>query len=391
MNRQEINDRDHRGILILTPFFSPNIGGVETHLDDWCRYLADRDIPAGVVTFQPLTINLRAPAYEERGSVHIRRTPWIGRNLFHRLEKLPFLQFLYLTPALLFSALKYMIRNQDHVSIIHAHGLNAAFVGWVLKKLFKIPCVLSTHAVYPYPPGSRTARISRWVMERLDGVICLSDASYHQMTAYGLSSEFLSRFRYWVDQELFKPGDKAEARRTLGIRDRFTLLFVGRLIPIKGADILLDLAKEHPDWNMLFVGTGPMEPDLQQAERELENVRFFGRQPNHELQPFFHASDVLVVPSQYEEGFGRVIIEALSCGCPVVGSDCGGIREALGEGRGILVQGGDRRAFGEILEGIREGRILLPSAAELRRKAEDFFSEQNGETILHDLYEKMSA
>jgi len=134
-----------------------------------------------------------------------------------------------------------------------------------------------------------------------------------------------------------------------------------------------------------------MEPDLQQGGGELENVRFFGRQPNHELQPFFHASDVLVVPSQYEEGFGRVIIEALSCGCPVVGSDCGGIREALGEGRGILVQGGDRRAFGEILEGIREGRILLPSAAELRRKAEDFFSEQNGETILHDLYEKMSA
>jgi len=374
-------------ILILTPFFSPNIGGVETHLDDWCRFLAKRNIPSVVVTFQPLTVNLKAPSSEERGSVRILRHAWIGHNLFHRLEKIPLLQFLYLTPALLIAALKFMIGEHRDVDMIHAHGLNAAFAGWVLKKIFKIPCVMSTHAVYDYPAASRTAGISRWIMERLDRVICLSDASYQQMIDYGLSSEYLGRFRYWVDQERFKPGDKKEARHRLGIRNRFTILFVGRLLPIKGTDILLHLAKEHPEWNFLFVGTGPMESELQQAANRMDNVWFFGGLPNHKLQPFYHAGDLLVIPSQNEEGFGRVIIEALSSGCPVVGSDCGGLREALGDGRGILVQNRDRYGFGTVLEKIYTGKLTLPSSSELRQKAEDFFSDRNGEDLLHKLQE----
>lgn len=378
-------------ILILSPFFSPNIGGVETHLDDWASYLAEHGVPAWVVTFQPLTVKAKGPGYEERGTVRILRFQWIGGGLFHHLEKIPVLQFLYLTPALLFSALWFFFTRRQNVGVIHAHGLNAAFVGWVLKKSFGLPCVLSTHAVYAYSPASFTGRVSNWIIKRLDRVICLSDASCNQMKAYGVVSEKIGRFRYWVDQDLFCPGDKADARRALNLGEGFTVLFVGRLIPIKGADILLQIAARRPEWKFLFVGTGPMEAQLKRANETYENVWFFGGRLNSEVARFFRACDVFVIPSQYEEGFGRVIIEALSCGCPVVGSDCGGVREALAEGRGTLVRRGDSHAFEKALQKIYEGKTSFPAPSVLRRKAEEVFSKRNGETILNYLYERMSA
>ena len=80
------------GVLILTPFYEPNVGGVETHLKDLTDYLKKTDrYRVYVLTYQPLTTKAKG-AYSEGGkddNVKIIRIPWIGFNLFHKLEPYP--------------------------------------------------------------------------------------------------------------------------------------------------------------------------------------------------------------------------------------------------------------------------------------------------------------
>ena len=88
-----------KSVLIISPFFSPNTGGVESHLDDLCSVLTEKGIRAYVTTYQPLTTRGRAASREERGTVSIMRLAWFGSNLFHRLERYPFFEFIYLFPG----------------------------------------------------------------------------------------------------------------------------------------------------------------------------------------------------------------------------------------------------------------------------------------------------
>ncbi|GAJ06270.1 unnamed protein product [marine sediment metagenome] len=175
--------------------------------------------------------------------------------------------------------------------------------------------------------------------------------------------------------------DRIKARQQLDIRNCFSVLSVGRLLPIKGIDILLQIAREHPDWNFIFVGTGSLENKLRQAESDFDNVSFFGSQSNEKLPVFYNAADVLVVPSQYEEGFGRVIIEAMSCGCPVIASRRGGIVEALSFGGGDLVEI-NQRAIVNALSRYNNLQINRDNIVEIAQK---YFSNANARAILETI------
>jgi len=84
-------------VLILSPFFRPNIGVVETHLDDLCEYLRKNGHKAFVITYQPLIAKNRGQKLEKRENLEIRRIRWFGYNFFHMLEPYPLPEFIYLT------------------------------------------------------------------------------------------------------------------------------------------------------------------------------------------------------------------------------------------------------------------------------------------------------
>ena len=117
-----------KGILILTPFFSPNVGGVETHLDDLVTGLDKRDYRVYVQTYSPITTDgADWKPFEKRGnSIEIRRYKWFGKNLFHKVEKFPFVDFLYITPYLFLRTFIWLTFNHSKVNVIHAQGFNAA-------------------------------------------------------------------------------------------------------------------------------------------------------------------------------------------------------------------------------------------------------------------------
>jgi glycosyltransferase involved in cell wall biosynthesis len=119
-------------------------------------------------------------------------------------------------------------------------------------------------------------------------------------------------------------------------RDR-DLVFVGRLVSDKGADLLLEalarLAGDGLRPLLEIVGGGPEEAALRAQARQLgieAQVEFLGIRTGAELVHLLNAHRILVVPSRYHEPFGIVALEGIACGCVVVGSEGGGLKEAIG-------------------------------------------------------------
>ncbi|OLT21854.1 group 1 glycosyl transferase [Ornithinimicrobium sp. CNJ-824] len=159
-----------------------------------------------------------------------------------------------------------------------------------------------------------------------------------------------------VDVERFSPADRrppvADAPVQVG--------YVGRLAPHKGVDVLLDAVAAHPELELTVVGAGPQEEELRQRPDEpglSERVRFAGAATQEELPGLLQGMDVLAVPSLttpgWVEQFGRVVVEAMAAGVPVVASDSGALPDVVGEA-GLLVPEGDPAALGEAL--LRVGR-----------------------------------
>lgn len=330
--------RNHlTGILILTPFFSPNVGGVETHFDDLVTELDRLGYRVFVQTYSPITTeNVSWSLYEKRGlNIQIRRYKWFGKKLFHKIEKNPILDFLYLTPYLFVRTFFWMLFHNKEIDIVHAQGFNAAWIGGIFKKIFKRKLIVSTHAIYEISKNSSTAKRIVSILNKADKVLCLSKGAYNELLSFGFDKSKLDIFRYWIDLEVFKPITKKERNCPAAL---FTVLFVGRLLEKKGVRVLVKVAEKLPQLNFVFIGTGPDSEFLRHKERELQNIKFIGMVPNKELCKHYNNADVFCIPSQYEEGFGRVSMEALACGLPVVGSNKGGIREAVSEDVSILVE-----------------------------------------------------
>jgi D-inositol-3-phosphate glycosyltransferase len=155
---------------------------------------------------------------------------------------------------------------------------------------------------------------------------------------------------------VFVPGDRAAARRALGLdASAPVLLVVGRIQPLKGADLAVRCLSElDPDVTLLVVG-GPSGSDgesevlgLHALVAELgleERVRFVPPQPHDRLTAYYQAADVCLVPSR-TESFGLVALEAAACGTPVVAADVGGLRSVVDDGQtGFLVEGRHARDY----------------------------------------------
>jgi glycosyltransferase involved in cell wall biosynthesis len=242
------------------------------------------------------------------------------------------------------------------------------------------------HAVYAFPAGSKTAQRMVRVASSVSRLLALSDASVRQFIQYGLPAERAGRFTYWVDQTRFQPGDRAAARRELGWPAKTCVcLFVGRLIAIKGARVVIELAETMPGHLFVVAGEGPLEAECRAAAARLPNFRFLGAIPNTELVKFYRAADMLLVPSQYDEGFGRVVCESLSCGTPVVAANKAGLVEAVTGSPGLLAEP-ECAPFAEAIAKLSEQLRNDPGVrAACRRFAEEHFSLRNAAQIEAEL------
>ena len=355
-----------KGVLIISPFFHPNIGGVETHLTDLTKELSKK-YKVFVQTYSPLTTaNTSWQKIEKYKNLTIYRHHWFGKNLFHKLEKYTILQFLYLTPYLFFHSFLWMLQNHKKISIIHSHGFNAAFIGHYLSKIYNKKHIISTHAIYDH---LKPSPILLKLINQSHITLTLSDASKKQLIAWSANNNKLSTYKYWIDLDIFKP---------VAVKNKkFTILFVGRLIQKKGVKILVKIAQKLPSINFTFIGTGPLENYLESISKKYKNIKFLGKINNKFLPKYYSQSHLLCVPSLYQEGFGRVVMESVACGTPVLASNLGGLPEALDNTVSILIKPTLNNLSASILKLYQNKNIYNKLSHHCRPYAISNFSSKN--------------
>src|SRR3989344_960599 len=365
-------------ILQLTAHFYPNIGGVETHLSDLVESLRKRNFNVTILTYQPLTTKVKWKIFEKGKNLYLYRIPWIS-GLFYKLVNKPALEFLYLLPGLfLFTPIMILANNPE---VIHAHGLVAGFVGVFWGKVFNKKVEVSTHSIYKFPKKGLYRKLVVWVFKQSNCVMGLSNQAAQEIKALGVDSAKVLVFTYWVDLDKFKI--LTNSKKKLGLEKKFVALFVGRLIAEKGIKELLDAAEKWDDRiKLLIAGSGPLMELVKSFEVKKVNIKFLGKIEQKDLPIYYNAADVLIVPSVHEEGFGRVILESLACGTPVVGAKRGAIPEAMDNTVGRIIKISTTTIKNTVEYFLYNPEQLRKLQKNTRKFAERRYSEKNIETII---------
>jgi len=198
--------------------------------------------------------------------------------------------------------------------------------------------------------------ISRWLtrlaMNRATFVLTKSEHLRQQAIRMGINARKVRTIRNGCDPRVFHLADRSAARAELAVDEKDELvLFVGRLDTAKGIVELLEafasLASRRPNLRLAYVGDGPGREQLRCKVKDLAlggRVRLADACPSEKVPRWLAAANVLALPS-YSEGCPNVVIEALSCGRPVIATNVGGIPELVNEKSGILVAPRDSRAL----------------------------------------------
>jgi colanic acid/amylovoran biosynthesis glycosyltransferase len=193
-------------------------------------------------------------------------------------------------------------------------------------------------------------------------------------------------------------GVKLPALEALAEGDNGSVLFVGRLVPKKGADLLLrafsSLPRELRDTPLILIGDGPMRAELERLAHELNvDARFTGRLPSNEVATHIRNAALLCAPSKRapdgdSEGLPIVVLEAAAWGVPVVVADHAGIRDAVTDGvSGLIFPEGDEAALAAALANLLRdaaGRRALGAAG--RAVMEQRFDIVTQTALLEEMY-----
>ena len=259
--------------------------------------------------------------------------------------------------------------------LIHSHYWVSAVTGMALADRWRRPHVAMFHTLGEVKNRARRderepqVRIDaeREIVARTDRLIC---ATPHEKSflveLYGAHADCVSVVPGGVDLGRFRPTDgpqsRAEQRAALGLPADPTALFVGRLEPLKGVDILIRaaaLADLDPAPHVVVVGGDEVDENERERLRGLasetgaaERVHFVDAVDRDTLAAYYRSADVCVVPSYYES-FGLVAVEALASGTPVIATRVGGLQYTVRDGQtGYLISWRCPEPFAERMEAL---------------------------------------
>ena len=305
--------------------FPPHVGGVGVHIHTLSKELVKQGHEVYVITYPHKDI-------KDIDGIHVIGTrglniPGVRGLMFKRNAK---------------KALEELVKKED-IDIIHGHYLFPAGAAAVeVGKEHGIKTYVTAHGsdmyeVYKKQPVMRSTL--RKVLKHADGVFAVSNALKHEIIATGVPGIADKTKLSWnsVDIDKFSNSGDDSFKQEYNLLDKPIVLFVGNLIKRKNVDSLLEAKKiANSDYYLVVVGDGPLFKKLKKKvdDENIRDVIFTGSRDD--VENIIPSCDLLVLPS-FSESFGLVLIEALACGKPVIGSNVGGITEIITDDVGLLV------------------------------------------------------
>lgn len=377
-------------VLVLTPYFRPIVGGVESNAERLAQYLHRAGTPVRVLTKR---ISVDLPDAEALDGVPITRIgPRGARSPAGKWRMIP-------------HAIAWLVRHRaeyDVVCCVDFRGIGLAPV--VARIVTRRPVLLQaqTPGAFSgaYAPGGSAGRLALApvlaVYRRADAFACIGRALEREALQAGIARDRVHFLPNAIDMERFRPpsiAERAEIRRGLGIPDAaIACVFVGRLSrekgvmelvqawdgvqhrrPSDGARALLLVA--GPDMTGHAWNAGPDARGYVEAQRLGDTVRFLGG--GADIPCLLRAADLAVQPSHFEAQ-GLSAIEALASGVPVVASAVGGLLDFVADGtNGRLVPPRDPFALADALIAlIDDASERARLAAQARRSVATDYDER---------------
>jgi glycosyltransferase involved in cell wall biosynthesis len=352
----------------------------------------------------------------ETNNVHINRFRYIWPTQFHivgharslfadvklRLPAIGLMPFFLV--AAFFKLMEVTKKQKSQVIYVHWVLPNGLIAAWVAA-IRRIPFVISIHGsdMYVAQQNWLFRSIASSIFKRAAAVTACSPELRQAAIALNAPKDTLL-LAYGADPALFHPSLKLlEDRHSFGWdQSELIIATIGRMVYKKGFNFLIEavpeIIKRYPQVRLVVGGDGPLRRELAAQAEKLgvsKHVSFTGRIPWDHLQEFLSSSDIFILPSVKDkfgnmDGLPTVLLEAMSCGIPIIASKIGGVVMVVENGRtGLIVPPGDPHALAEAicsLAGDPDKRQAIGKAA--RQAIEQQFNWNNVVIKLIDLLEQ---
>jgi len=345
---------------ILYLITKSEIGGAQTHVADLCRYFKEKGNEIMVMSSGSGWLKKEC---EKIGAVFVDNKYFSNRPC----------------PRRLFNAIKEIRRcvNEFKPDIVHCHSSSAAILGRLAVR-GKIRTIYTAHG-WGFNIGMKpwvkypVLLLEKFCAKYTDTYICVAEFVKNLGLKYHLAPE--SKFK--VIYNGVKPELKVESLKLKD--DKIILIFVGRLAEPKKPELTIEAIAGLPEdiknkIKFTIIGDGPKKSDLEILAKEKKvDVEFLGTLPKNEAIARLKMAHIFVFISAWE-GFPYTILEAMSCGLPVIASDVGGVAEAVDEENGILVKNEIGQIKEAILKLINDKNLRLELGAQGRNDVVEKFS-----------------